>query len=70
MKADPPLIEEALIQGWYKASFNRAPPPNRATLKRITAERVALYSRVPPPGDSIPVEIEPFEVEDGLPDEG
>ena len=33
-------------------------------------ERVALYSRVPPPGDSIPVEIELFEVEDGVPDEG
>ena len=29
-----------------------------------------MYSRVPPPGDSIPVEIEPFEVEDGVPDEG
>ena len=39
-------------------------------LKRITAERVALYIRVPPPGDSIPVEIEPFDVEDGVPDEG
>ena len=34
------------------------------------AERVALYSRVPPPGDSIPLEIEPFEVEDRVPDEG
>ena len=31
---------------------------------------MALYSRVPPPGDSIPVEIEPCEVEDGVPDEG
>ena len=36
----------------------------------ITLERVALYIRAPPPGDSIPVEIEPFEVEDGVPDEG
>ena len=34
------------------------------------AERVALYSRVPPPGDNIPVEIEPFEVEDKVTDEG
>ena len=72
VKADPPLIQEAWyrIQGWYKAAVDRAPPPARATLKRITAERVALYSRFPPPGDSIPVEIEPFEVEDGVPDEG
>ena len=29
-----------------------------------------MYSRVPPPGDSIPVNIEPFVVEDGVPEEG
>ena len=58
------------MQGWYKAAVDRALPPPQVTLKRITAERVALYSRVPPPGDSIPVEIEPFEVEDKVPDEG
>ena len=40
------------------------------TLERITAERVALYRRVPPPGENIPVQIEPFEVEDKVPDEG
>ena len=38
-------------------------------LKRITEERVTLYSRVPPPGDSIPVDVEPFAVEDGVPEE-
>ena len=72
MKADPPLIKEAWcrLQGWYKATVDRAPPPYQATLKRITAERVTLYSRVPPPGDSIPVDIEPFAVEDGVPEEG
>ena len=60
MKADPPLIQEAWyhIQGWYKAAVDRAPPPARVTLKRITAERVALYSRVPPSGENIPVRIE------------
>ena len=50
--------------------MDRALLPTRAMLKRITAERVALYIQVPPPGDSMPVEIEPFEVEDGVPDEG
>ena len=49
--------------------MDRAPPPARATLKWVTAERVALYSRIPPPGDNIPVTIEPFEVEDGVPTE-
>ena len=72
MKADPPLIQEVWYrhQGWYKAAFDRTPPPARATLKQITAERVALYSRVRPPGDSIPVNINPFAVENGVPDEG
>ena len=66
VKADPPLIQEAWyrLQGWYKAAVDRALPLARATLKRITAERVTIYSWVPPPGDSIPVDIEPFAVED------
>ena len=72
VKAYPPLIHEAWcrLQGWFKGAVERDPPPARATLKRITAERVTLYSRVPPPGDSIPVDIEPFAVEDGVPEEG
>ena len=50
MKADPPLTQEAWhrLQGWYKATVDRPPPPARATLKRVTAERTTLYSRVPP----------------------
>ena len=44
MGADPPLIQESWhrIQGWYKDVVNRAPPPARVTLERITTERVAL----------------------------
>ena len=66
----PPLIQEAWhqIQGWYKATVDRAPPPARVTLERITAERVALYSHVPPLGDNIPVAIQPFMVNDLLPE--
>ena len=70
--ADLPLIQEAWyrIQGWFKAAVDRAPSPVRVTLERITAERVALYIRVPPPGDNIPVELENFEVKDAVPEEG
>ena len=52
MKADPPLLQEAWhrLQRWYKAAVDRAPPPARSTLKRVTTERAKLYSRVPPPG--------------------
>ena len=36
------------LQGWYKATVYRPPPPARATLRRVMAEREKLYSRVPP----------------------
>ena len=49
--------------------MDRAPPPAQVTLKQVTADRVALYIRIPPPGDNIPVTIEPFAVEDGVPAE-
>ena len=67
--SDTPLIQEAWnrIQGWYKDAINRAPPPARVKLGRITAERVALYRYVPPPGDNITVAIKPFVVEDLVP---
>ena len=54
VKADAPLIQEAWyrLQGWYKAAVDHAPPPVRATLKRVTAEWVALYSRIPPPQET------------------
>ena len=49
---DPPNVKEAWrrLKEWYKAAVNRAPPSARATLKRITAERVELYSYVSSPG--------------------
>ena len=41
MGAEPPLIQVAWhrIEGWYKAAVDRAPPPSRVTIERITAER-------------------------------
>ena len=67
----PPLHREAWhwLKGWYEAEVDRAPPPARVTLERITAEQVELYSYVPPPGDDIPVSIEPFLVNYSVPTE-
>ena len=44
--ADPPNPRESWrrLKWWYKSAVNRAPPPARSTLERITAERVDLYS--------------------------
>ena len=68
---EPPNPKEAWrrLQGWYKAAFNRAPPPAYATLKQITAERVDLYSYVPPLGENIPVNVTPADLDDSVPKE-
>ena len=69
--SDPPLHQEAChrIKGWYKAAVDRAPPPARVTLKRITAEKVELYSYVPTLGTNIPISMQPFPVDDSVPTE-
>ena len=48
------------MKGWYLAAVDHAPQPAWVSLEQITAERVDLYSYVPPPGESIPVYIEPL----------
>ena len=48
----------------------RASLPAQVTLKRITAERVALYSYVPLPRENIPISIQPFQLNDSVPEEG
>ena len=68
MGSKPPLRWEAWhrIKGCYKAAVDHAPPPARGTIKRITAERVELYSYVPPPGKNIPISVQPFPVDDSV----
>ena len=55
------------LKGWYKAVVNRALPPAQATLERITAERVDLYSYVSSPGENILVTVAPAEVDNSVP---
>ena len=57
------------MKGWYKAAAKRCPPPARATLERITAEQTELYRRVPPPGENIPVTVDPTHIDDSVPTE-
>ena len=68
---DPPLHWEAWhrIKGWYISAVKCALPPTQVTLEQVTAERVDLYSYVPPPGENIPVSIEPFPLDDLVPTE-
>ena len=64
LREDSPLHKETWhrMKGWYKASFDRAPPPAPVIIKRIMVERVDLYFHVPPPGKNIPVSVELFQV--------
>ena len=64
-----PREEWQRLKGWYKAAVERAPPPARATLERITAERVDLYSYVPSPGKNITISVQPVPVDDSVPTE-
>ena len=67
----PPLYKESWHQmkGWYNSTANRVPPPALVTLERITSEQVALYCRIPPPGENIPISVKPLLVDDSLPTE-
>ena len=66
LQEDPPNARGAWrrIKGWYKAAAKKGPPPARATLERITAEQTELYCRVPPPGENIPVNVDPTNSDD------
>ena len=68
---NPPKPKEACrrLKGWYKATINRALPPARAMLERITAEQVNLYSYISSPGENIPVTVAPAEEDDSVPTE-
>ena len=57
--SDSPLHQEAWhrMKGWYRAAFDRAPPPAQATLEWIMEERVDLYCQIPPLGENIPVSV-------------
>ena len=57
------------MKGWYQDVFDCALSPTWVTLKWVMAERVNLYRYVPPPGENIPVYVEPFPVEDFVPTE-
>ena len=57
------------MKGWYRAEVDRALPTARVTLDRITAERVDLYSYVPPLGENIPLSVETFPLDESVPTE-
>ena len=67
----PPLVQEACLRmkGWYKEANEYAPLTTWITINHIKLERVSLYQRVPPPGNTIPVSVQPLAVDKYLPEE-
>ena len=64
LRADTLVHKEAChwMTGWYKDAFDHTPPTARVNLDRITTERVYLYFQIPPPGEKIPVYVEPLQM--------
>ena len=56
-----------LLKGWYRTVEDRAPKPCYQSMERQTRERVELYTKVQPPGDPIPINIDPFAINDEVP---
>jgi len=52
------------LKGWYSAVEEKAPKPCRLLTKNQTAEREALYRKMVPPGDPIPINTKPFTIND------
>lgn len=56
-----------IAKRWYRAAEDRAPKPCYESMAKQTAEREELYRKVIPPGDPIPINVDPYEVQDEVP---
>ena len=54
-----------IAKAWYRTSEDRTPKPCFESLETQTVERETLYGRIPPPGDLIPINVDPYQIEDG-----
>jgi hypothetical protein len=55
------------LKVWYATVEDRAPKASHDTLVQQTEERIALYSRVPPPGGPLPINVQPFNICNDIP---
>ena len=56
------------LKGWYRAASEQAPTASHTLLTTQTAKHVALYGRVPPPGDPLPIHVDKVDIPDGVPE--
>jgi hypothetical protein len=55
------------LMGWYSMVEDHAPKASHDTLVRQTEERIALYTCVPPAGEMLPINVQPFDINDDVP---
>ena len=55
------------LQGWYRQAEEKGPKPCYLGMEVQTKERVELYTKVPSPGESIPINVDPFPIKDDTP---
>ena len=60
-------FEEA--KRWYRAARDTPAQPSFQSMAKQTEEREELYSKVPPPGEPIPIGVTPYAVRDDEPDD-
>ena len=48
---------------------NRAPKPCYESMTKQINEKGELYTKIPPPGNSIPINTEPFDLDDSVPED-
>ena len=62
-------LQEAwnIFKCWYRHAGDRAPRPSRQDLEKVTADRVALYTKTEPTGPPIEVVVGPADVSDDVP---
>ena len=53
----------------YRDAEDRPPKPCHKTMDAQTIEREKLYAKVEPPGAPIPINVEPFDINDATPTE-
>ncbi len=70
LAAGDPKEEWRSIKGWYRSVEDRPPKPNYQRMEALTQERRDLYTAATPPGDAIPINVDPFDVNDDIPTDG
>ncbi len=55
------------LKGGYSTVEDRAPKACHEMFVHQTEERIALYMKVRPPGGNIPINVQPFNIPDGIP---